>query len=182
MNTDTEDMLSPDLDWRKLDKELSAEFPQFSGNILVVIEASTPDQAMDAADRLYEQLKQETILLKSVFSFRSLPFFKKSSLLFLEEDELQDVSDRLAEIQPFLSRLTEDQNIRGLFTMLEEAIRAKLDGESVELSPLIKQINENELITVEFPRWDDQETNWEDPQSIWEALIAIKKFKREQLN
>jgi len=143
MNTDTEDMLSPDLDWRKLDKELSAEFPQFSGNILVVIEASTPDQAIDAADRLYEQLKQETTLLKSVFSFRSLPFFKKSSLLFLEEDELQDVSDRLAEIQPFLSRLTEDQNIRGLFTMLEEAIRAKLDGESVELSPLIKQINES---------------------------------------
>jgi hopanoid biosynthesis associated RND transporter like protein HpnN len=143
MNTDTEDMLSPDLDWRKLDKELSAEFPQFSSNILIVIEAPTPDQAMDAADGLYEKLKQETTLLKSVFSFRALPFFKKSSLLFLKEDELQDVADRLAEIQPFLSRLTEDQNIRGLFTMLEEAIRAKLDGETVELSPLIKQINQS---------------------------------------
>ncbi|MFT5426254.1 MAG: hopanoid biosynthesis associated RND transporter like protein HpnN [Gammaproteobacteria bacterium] len=143
MNTDTEDMLSPDLDWRKLDKELSAEFPQFSSNILVVIEAPTPDQAMDAADRLYAKLEQEKTLLKSVFSFRALPFFKKSSLLFLEDDELQDVADRLAEIQPFLSRLTEDQNIRGLFTMLEEAIRAKLDGETVELSPLIKQINQS---------------------------------------
>ncbi|RKZ43353.1 MAG: hopanoid biosynthesis-associated RND transporter HpnN, partial [Gammaproteobacteria bacterium] len=145
MNTDTEDMLSPDLDWRKLDKEMSAEFPQFSGNILVVIEAPTPDQAMDAAERLYEKLQQETTLpkstLKSVFSFRSLAFFKKSSLLFLEEDELQDLSDRLAEIQPFLSKLTEDQNIRGLFTMLEKAIRAKLDGEKIELSALIIQIN-----------------------------------------
>ena len=141
MNTDTEDMLSPDLDWRILDKEISAEFPQFSSNILVVIEAPTPDQTMDAADKLYEKLKQETTLLKSVFSFRSLPFFKKSSLLFLDEDELQDLSDRLAEIQPFLSKLTEDQNIRGLFTMLEKAIRAKLDGETVELTPLIKQIN-----------------------------------------
>lgn len=141
MNTDTEDMLSADLDWRILDKEISAEFPQFSSNILVVIEAPTPDQTMDAADKLYEKLKQETTLLKSVFSFRSLPFFKKSSLLFLDEDELQDLSDRLAEIQPFLSKLTEDQNIRGLFTMLEKAIRAKLDGETVELTPLIKQIN-----------------------------------------
>jgi len=141
MNTNTEDMLSADLEWRKLDRELTAEFPQFSSNILVVIEAHTPDQAMDAADRLYAELKQETALLKSVFSFRSLPFFKKSSLLFLEEDELQDLTDRLAEIQPFLSKLTEDQNIRGLFTMLEKAIRAKLDGETVELTPLIKQIN-----------------------------------------
>lgn len=76
MNTDTEDMLSPDLDWRKLDKELSEEFPQFSSNILVVIEAPSPDQAMDAADKLYTTLKQETTLFKSVFSFRSLPFLK----------------------------------------------------------------------------------------------------------
>ncbi len=169
MNTDTEDLLSPDLDWRKLDKELSAEFPQFSGNILVVIEASTPDQAMDATDRLYAQLKQETTLLKSVFSFRSLPFFKKSSLLFLEEDELQDVSDHLAEIQPFLSRLTEDQNIRGLFTMLEEAIHAKLDGESVELSPLIKKINESfDAVLANEPY-----------QLSWHSLMAGKELDKD---
>ena len=169
MNTDTEDLLSPDLDWRKLDKELSAEFPQFSGNILVVIEASTPDQAMDATDILYAQLKQETTLLKSVFSFRSLPFFKKSSLLFLEEDELQDVSDHLAEIQPFLSRLTEDQNIRGLFTMLEEAIHAKLDGESVELSPLIKKINESfDAVLANEPY-----------QLSWHSLMAGKELDKD---
>jgi uncharacterized protein len=169
MNTDTEDMLSPDLDWRKLDMELSAEFPQFSSNILVVIEAPTPDQAMDAADKLYQKLNQETTLLKSVFSFRSLPFFKKSSLLFLEEDELQDVSDRLAEIQPFLSRLTEDQNIRGLFTMLEEAIRAKLDGETVELSPLIKQINESlDAISTNQPY-----------QLSWHSLMSGEKLDKD---
>ncbi|MEE9161052.1 MAG: MMPL family transporter, partial [Gammaproteobacteria bacterium] len=142
MNTDTEDMLSPDLDWRKLDREISEEFPQFSSNILVVIEAPSPDQAMDAADKLYKALKQETTLFKSVFSFRSLPFFKKSSLLYLEADELQDVSDRLAEIQPFLAKLTEDQNIRGLFNMLEKALRAKIDGEKIELSPLLRRVNE----------------------------------------
>ncbi len=143
MNTDTEDMLSPDLDWRKLDREISEEFPQFSSNILVVIEAPSPDQAMDAADKLYKALKQETTLFKSVFSFRSLPFFKKSSLLYLEADELQDVSDRLAEIQPFLAKLTEDQNIRGLFNMLEKALRAKFDGEKIELSPLLRRVNES---------------------------------------
>jgi hopanoid biosynthesis associated RND transporter like protein HpnN len=169
MNTDTEDMLSPDLDWRKLDREMSAEFPQFSGNILVVIEAPTPDQAMDAAERLYKKLKQETTLLKSVFSFRSLPFFKKSSLLFLEEDELQDLSDRLAEIQPFLSKLTEDQNIRGLFTMLEKAIRAKLDGENVELSSLIMQIN---------AAFDAISAN-QSYQLSWHSLMAGEELDKE---
>jgi len=169
MNTDTEDMLSPDLDWRKLDREMSAEFPQFSGNILVVIDAPTPDQAMDAADKLYEKLKQETILLKSVFSFRSLPFFKKSSLLFLDEDELQDLSDRLAEIQPFLSKLTEDQNIRGLFTMLEKAIRAKLDGEKVELTTLIRQINASlDAIAANQPY-----------QLSWHSLMAGEELDKD---
>jgi hopanoid biosynthesis associated RND transporter like protein HpnN len=169
MNTDTEDMLSPDLDWRILDREMSAEFPQFSGNILVVIEAPTPDQAMDAAGRLYKNLKQETALLKSVFSFRSLPFFKKSSLLFLEEDELQDLSDRLAEIQPFLSKLTEDQNIRGLFTMLEKAIRAKLDGENVELSPLIMQINASfDALSANQPY-----------QLSWHSLMAGEELDKD---
>jgi len=169
MNTDTEDMLSPDLDWRKLDREMSAAFPQFSGNILVVIDAPTPDQAMDAADKLYEKLKQETILLKSVFSFRSLPFFKKSSLLFLDEDELQDLSDRLAEIQPFLSKLTEDQNIRGLFTMLEKAIRAKLDGEKVELTTLIRQINASlDAIAANQPY-----------QLSWHSLMAGEELDKD---
>jgi len=169
MNTDTEDMLSPDLDWRILDREMSAEFPQFSSNILVVIEAPTPDQAMDAADSLYKKLKQETTLFKSVFSFRSLPFFKQSSLLFLDTDELQDVSDRLAEIQPFLSRLTEDQNIRGLFTMLEEAITAKLDGETVELTPLIIQINKSfDAVLANQPY-----------QLSWHSLMAGEELDKD---
>ncbi len=169
MNTDTKDMLSSELDWRKLDEELSSEFPQLSSNILVVIEAPTPDQAMDAADRLYEKLQQETTLFRSVFSFRTLPFFKKSSLLFLEEDALQDVADRLAEIQPFLSRLTGDQNIRGLFTMVEEAMRAQLDGETVELSPLIKQINQS-LDAVQSERFF---------QLSWHSLMAGAALDRD---
>lgn len=169
MNTDTEDMLSPELDWRKLDKELSIEFPQFSGNILLVIEAPTPDQAMDAADRLYEQLKQETTLFKSVFSFRALPFFKKSSLLFLEENELQDLADRLAAIQPFLAKLIADQNIRGLFTMLETAITVGLDGGTVELSPLIKQINASlDALTSKHPY-----------QLSWHSIMAGEKLDKD---
>ena len=106
MNTDTRDMLSKKLAWRQLDLEHDREFPQYTDNITVVVEAPTPDQASDAAMVLYKALLKETKLFKSVYYTRALPIFRKSALLYLDKDDLQDLSDNLAEIQPFLSRLT----------------------------------------------------------------------------
>ena len=141
MNTSTTDMLSPELDWRKLDNTHDAIFPQYTDNILVVIEAGTPDEASDMAQLLYERLKNESELFKSVYFPAGLPFFKTSSLLYLDEEDLQDLADNLAAIQPFLSRLTEDQSIRGLFNMLSDAVRAKLDGDEIDLKSISEQIN-----------------------------------------
>ena len=141
MNTETKDMLSPDLYWRQLDREYEHQFPQYTDNILVVVEAATPDQALDAADALYGKLKHETRLFKSVYYPNALPPFRDSALLFLDTRELQDLSDNLARIQPFLSRLTDDQTLRGLFGMLSQAIAAREDGEKIDIDPLLKQIN-----------------------------------------
>lgn len=142
MNTSTRDMLSEDLEWRQLDLVYEENFPQFSDNITVVIEADTPDQANDAAMALYEELKSETDIFDSVFYSKALPVFRQSALLFLDIEELQDLSDNLAAIQPFLSRLTEDQSIRGLFTMLDEIIDAiEEDDVDVNITPLLSQLN-----------------------------------------
>ncbi len=142
MNTDTKDMLSADLAWRQLDLEYEKNFPQYTDNILVVVEANTPDQALDAADLLYQNLLPETTLFKSVYYPNALSIFKESALLFLDVDELQDLADNLATIQPFLGRLTQDQTLRGLFAMLEDAIDAREKGEDIDLELLLTQINE----------------------------------------
>ena len=142
MNTDTRDMLSKDLDWRQRDLEYDREFPQFTDNITVVIEAPTPDQASDAAMVMYKALLKENKLFKSVYYNRALPIFRKSALLFLDKEDLQDLSDNLAEIQPFLSRLTDDQTLRGLYSMLDEIMDAiKDDNTKVDVSPLLSQMN-----------------------------------------
>lgn len=142
MNTDTKDMLSAELQWRKLDLEYEKNFPQYTDNILVAVEAGTPDQALDAADLLYRQLLQEKELFSSVYYPNELSVFRESALLFLDTDELQDLADNLATIQPFLGRLTQDQTLRGLFAMLEDALEALEDGEDIDIDPLLVQINE----------------------------------------
>lgn len=142
MNTDTKDMLSAELNWRKLDLEYEKNFPQYTDNILVAVEAGTPDQALDAANLLYRQLLQEKELFKSVYYPNELSIFRDSALLFLDIDELQDLADNLATIQPFLGRLTQDQTMRGLFAMLEDAIDAIEEGDDIDIALLLTQINE----------------------------------------
>ncbi len=50
-------------------------------------------------------------------------------MLYLSASELQDMVDRLSLAQPFLSRLSRDQSIGGLFTMFDEAGAAVESGQ-----------------------------------------------------
>jgi uncharacterized protein len=118
INTDTTDMLSPDLEFRRHSRALSAAFPQFSDNILVVIDGDNPDLVDDAAALLSERLRQQPELFGSVFDAADDPFFRKNGLLYLDIDELAELADRLAEAQPFLGALWRDPSLRGLFGML----------------------------------------------------------------
>ena len=141
MNTDTEHMLSAELSWRKLDQEYERLFPQYDNNILIVLEAATPDQARDAALLLYERLQTERDLFEFVYYPNALPVFRESGLLYLDSAELQDLSDNLAEVQPFLARLARDPTLRGLFGVLGDALDAADDGEQVDIEPVLTRIN-----------------------------------------
>ena len=141
MNTDTEDMLSEELVWRKLDQEYERLFPQYDNNILIVVEAATPDQAQDAAALLYERLQPEQALFEFVYYPNALSVFRESGLLYLDTAELQDLSDSLAEVQPFLAKLARDPSLRGLFGVLAEALDAREDGEQVDINPILIRIN-----------------------------------------
>ena len=141
MNTDTEDMLSAELPWRKLDQEYERLFPQYDNNILIVLEAATPDQAADAALLMYQRLQTEQDLFEFVYYPNALPMFRESGLLYLEEDALQDLSDQLAEVQPFLARLARDPTLVGLFEVLGDALDAAADGEQVAIEPILSRIN-----------------------------------------
>ena len=141
MNTDTEHMLSGELAWRKLDQEYEKLFPQYDNNILIVVEAATPDQAQDAAALLYQHLKQEQALFEFVYYPNALSVFRESGLLYLDAAELQDLSDNLAEVQPFLARLARDPSLRGLFEVLADALDALEDGEQIDINPVLTRVN-----------------------------------------
>ncbi len=105
INTDTSDMLSPELAFRRHSQELSDAFPQFSDNILLVIDADTPDLADDAALALAKRLRAKPKLFGDVYDLAGEPFFRANGLLYRDKDELAELSDRLAGAQPFLGAI-----------------------------------------------------------------------------
>ena len=144
INTSTSDMLSSELPFRKLYDEYRRTFPNLRNNITIVVEGETPDITEDAAAALAVWLKTEIEEFKFVFDPASDPFFITNGLLFLDEDELADLSDRLADAQPLLAALAEDMNLRGFFGVLNDAIDevAKGDEDPSRLIRIFHNISE----------------------------------------
>jgi len=178
MNTETKDMLSPKLDWRQRDLAYERNFPQYTDNILVVVQAKTPDQALDAANALYGKLQKQTSLFKDVYYPNALPLFKNDALLFLSTKELQDLSDNLARIQPFLSRLTNDQTLRGLFGMLSEAVKAIDNGQEIDINPLLQQITKavdaNRNSTTFRVSWQRLMNGSKEKKDVYRQFIVLQ--------
>jgi hopanoid biosynthesis associated RND transporter like protein HpnN len=180
VSTDTTDMLSKDLEWRKLDIEYEKEFPQFTDNLLIVIESDTPDQASDTAKTLHTALKDNPKLISDIFYPNQLPYFSQSAFLFLDTDELQDLADQLATIQPFLGTLLADKNLRGLFTMLSDALKYKQEGEDIDLKPLLLEINrafEDKNYNVSWQRLMSTD---KDSKSVYREFIVLRTLESEE--
>jgi hopanoid biosynthesis associated RND transporter like protein HpnN len=142
INTDTAEMLSETLPFRRNYQAFKTAFPQYDDAMLIVIDAETPELAQDASKTLAAQMARETDL----FSLAYLPggddFFQKHGLMYLSPAQLEDLADNLARIQPFLGRLTRDQSLRGLFSMLTAAVHAVMDGEEVDLTAVFDRVQE----------------------------------------
>ena len=68
INTSNTDLLSKELQFRKNEKIFKEEFPQFSNNIMVVIDAKKSDVAKDIASKMYSEIKkQEGKLFTDIF-------------------------------------------------------------------------------------------------------------------
>jgi uncharacterized protein len=130
LNSNTAEMLDPNLEFRRMERELERTFPQLADNIVVVVEAETPAEAGDAADALVERIRLNREVVESVYQPGGGPFFAQHGLLYLDRDALWDLDERFAEAEPFLGTMAEDPSLRGLFTMLGRAFGEDLSADT----------------------------------------------------
>jgi len=133
INTSTTDMLSKDVPFRQYARELDAAFPQGGDTLVVVIEGQTAGLADDAALALGARLRAMPALFEQVYDLRGEAFFRENGLLYLSVDELYELSDALADAQPFLGKLWRERDLAGLFEMIGLAAdeAAKPNGQAL---------------------------------------------------
>ncbi|MFP6744183.1 MAG: MMPL family transporter [Alphaproteobacteria bacterium] len=130
INTDTADMIDDGLAFRQAVKDYDRAFPSSGDTLLVVIDGATPDLAEDAAGALAERFIQDPEVFKTVYQPGGDAFFSRNGLLYLDIDELNDLADNLAQVQPLIASLAEDPSLRGLFGVLETAVVEADAGEA----------------------------------------------------
>ena len=147
INTDTADMIDENLPFRQAAKDYDRAFPQSIDTLLVVIDGATPDLAEDAATVLAERLRRDDAIFKTVYQPGGDPFFATNGLLYLDPDELADLADNLAEVQPLIGKLGEDPSLRGLFGVLRNALEEP-GAENFDLTAAFDRLNDATLAAL----------------------------------
>ncbi|MCP4406305.1 MAG: MMPL family transporter [Gammaproteobacteria bacterium] len=142
ISTDLANMLSPELSFRQTYEQYKRAFPQQVDTLVIVVDASAPELARQAASEIANRLEEQGERFNNVFVPGGGEFFERQALLYMDLPELEEQADKLAAIQPFLGRLTRDQSLYGLLTMLGDALDAVRDGEGLDLVPILTQLNE----------------------------------------
>ena len=102
MFTDTTDLLSKKLSFRANYDDFRAAFPQFSDNIVIVIDGDNADVVAHTSSEIAARLRAQPELFPYVFDPVDDPFFVRNGLLFLDVETLSDLSERIAAAQPLL--------------------------------------------------------------------------------
>ena len=174
VNTANTDLLSKELTFRKNDIAFTKEFPQFSNNIIVVVNGKKSDEVKDRASDLYERLIHEhenDYLYDHIFYPGELDFFKKNGLLYLSEEELEEKLDDMARYQPFISRLSNDLSLYNFLDTINLFLSADLSDENIEkINKLFEQLGDKENEGYIF--WGDLFSN--NDSSNYTEIIHIQ--------
>jgi hopanoid biosynthesis associated RND transporter like protein HpnN len=138
-DTDTTNMISPDLPWRQDLAKFNALFPQNIGLLVVMVDGKTPDIAEDAAAALFARIQSRPDLFATARRPDGGPFFQRYGLLFLPTEQVQKIANAVIEAQPFIGSLSQDPSLRGLFDVLSLAMQGVMQN-SGDVSRLEKPL------------------------------------------
>jgi hopanoid biosynthesis associated RND transporter like protein HpnN len=136
VNTHHSAILSDDMPFWRDYNEFAEVFPILDEALLVVVDAESSGAALEAAQALAERLAQQPEAYDDIYVPGGDEYFQRHALLYLEVEELQDLADQLAGVQPLLAEVAEDSSLQHLATVLREGIeRLRTDPDApVDLS------------------------------------------------
>ena len=128
MDSNSENLFSPDIDWRQRQSEFETAFPQRIDLMLAVIDGATPERTDEAAKALTAALAARKDMFPAVRDRAGSDFFTHNGLLFLTLDEVRDNTRHIIDAQPFLGPLAADPSLRGIMDGFSSALLGVENG------------------------------------------------------
>jgi uncharacterized protein len=130
INTDVSTLISGDLPWRQREIKYEKSIPAHDDtNIVVVVDAPTPELAALARAALADELSENKELFPAVALPDALPFFTRNGLLFRPKDEVGAITKQLAAAGPLIRVPVVDPTLRGLGQMIALVLAGVEEGQ-----------------------------------------------------
>jgi len=174
INTDTAELIAPDAPFQQNRRKFEQAFSKDLHTLLLVVESDTPELTKSATKRLGRLLAADKTNFDSVYVPNDNEYFHRNGLLYLEQDDLQTLSNSLSQAQPFIGRISKEPNLTGFFSILEDALTSANKDQSVpiDLTSLVDKINAALHKRV----------NGQNSLLSWENLIAEQKITQASAN
>jgi hopanoid biosynthesis associated RND transporter like protein HpnN len=137
VKTDVTDLFPRDLPWTQRALQYQKSFPQ--PDILVVVNAPTPELADEASTKLAQALRARPDLIRSVHQLQGGKFFERNGLLYLPTGEVARLTEGLVQADPLLQTLAADPSLRGSLSALSLGLMGVQYGQ-IKLDDLARPI------------------------------------------
>lgn len=170
INTNTAEMLSQDLPFQKVRRKLDQAFPQDASAIIVAVESSTPEQTAMVAALVNQRLQTQSDLFESSYMPEENSFFRQQGFIYLNLTDLDTLSNKLIDAQPFIGYLSNHYHFAGLMDIISLALQGQEQELSMPLDPLLSAIDESILaVSAGQPHYVS-----------WQKLLTAANFDRDQ--
>lgn len=142
INTNTAEMLSPDLPFQQNQAHFNQAFPEDATTIIFVVEAETPEETSQAANKLAEALNKANDHFDSAYIPTDNAFFRQQALLYLDQSDLNNFAQKLTDAQPFIGHLAQNYHLEGLFGIIGQALNRHDNTLPMDLNPILIAIDD----------------------------------------
>ncbi|MGH6972846.1 MAG: MMPL family transporter, partial [Caulobacteraceae bacterium] len=186
MNTSTDALLSPKLPYLQREAAFSRLFPDLDSQIVVVIDAQTPELAEEGAQALTAKLAADPATFLSVRRPDGGPFWAREGVLFQSTADVKSSMASLISAQAFLGPIAADPSLRGLTSALGTALQgvsvgqASLASLQTPLDKLSDALDKLESGRPAFFSWQAL-IGGEDSRALRELVLVNPKLDYSQL-
>ncbi len=116
-----------------------AEFPT-QDDLVVVVDSADIERNRQFVERLGAKLEAETNLFNHVFYKGDLKMLGSKALLFVPEDDLATLQQRLKDYRPFIQQFGKTTNLVSLFAMINKQFRTARREANSENQSLVQSL------------------------------------------